>query len=234
MRWVKRLLLAAGQVEMAICHKKGFPLETGGQQVHAHDWAGSWRWEPQRRSRCCLSPSIRPSIHLTKVYSSILSVQPYYHKRLLLWRTGTAFLCNHPADSWAALCRRLGGNRASSVHHAHAEIQALLHLIRATLDRKPWQLDEVPFFWMYHQFPTPRSFKKVETLPTGFYLLVQVGSSLAPPVLLQPRSQDSHPVPLTAPLLCTCYANEHHHHRAIAVSLAPCAFQNKTRIYFHS
>lgn len=29
--------LIAGQVEMAICHKKGFPLEIGRQQVHAHN-----------------------------------------------------------------------------------------------------------------------------------------------------------------------------------------------------
>lgn len=67
------------------------------------------------------------------------------------------------------------------------------------------------------------------------YLLVQVGSSLSSPALLQLGSQDSHPVPFTTSALCMCCATEHHlHHRAIVLSLEPCAFQNEKIIYFHS
>lgn len=54
---------------------------------------------------------IHPSINLAKVYTFILSVQPHYHKRALFWETGTAAFGHHPADSWAALCRRPGGHR---------------------------------------------------------------------------------------------------------------------------
>lgn len=77
--------------------------------------------------------------------------------------------------------------------------------------------------------------KQGATLFIEFYLLVQVGSSPSSPALLQLGSQDSHPVPFTTSALCTCCATEHHlHHRAIVLSLAPCAFQNEKIIYFHS
>lgn len=77
--------------------------------------------------------SLHPSIHLAKVYSSILLVQPYYHKQLWFGRLG---LLSFAITQLTAELLCAGGWEAaepSSAHHTHPERLALLHLIGATV-----------------------------------------------------------------------------------------------------
>lgn len=123
-------------------------------------------WETEVGSPDTLAAtSPHPSISPRSVSSFILSVQPYYHKPVLVWETGTTFLHNHPADSSATL-QEAGKQQSPAlptmIMPRHKLFFTSLGLQR---DHNPWHYDEMPFFWTSHQLPTPRSFKKGLTLP---------------------------------------------------------------------
>lgn len=82
--------------------------------------------------------SPHPSISPKSVYSFILSVQPYYHKSLLVWETGTTFLHNHPADSSATL--QEAGRQQSPALHTMIMLRHKLFFISTGLhwDHNPW------------------------------------------------------------------------------------------------
>lgn len=201
MRWLKRLLLAVGQVEVAICHKKGFPLGDSGATGPC-SWL-SWQLEvgtPETFS--LLLVAVHPSTHLTKVYSSILSVQPYYHKWLL--RFGGLGLLSFAITQLTAELPCAGGWEGTEpALSTTLTLRYKLFSISSGLrwGRKPWHLDKVPFFWMRHQFPTPRSFKRGDF--THWVLSVGSGGQFTRPscaataeVLGLPPSPTHHPIAL--------------------------------------